>query len=221
MSRLEPPDGGSTAKGFIEGAAGAIECQLSAPKDKALGVAVICHPHPLYGGAMSNKIVYTLDGAARQFGLVSLRFNFRGVGRSAGTHDHAMGETDDCVQLGQWLRDRYPDLPLLQAGFSFGGYVSLHAATRLKPTAMITVAPPLDGYIDAMGQPPHPGCPWLTIHSRDDDVVSFDQMRKAAEIYKPAPQWIEVDNAGHFFHGRLGDIKGAAERFLEEHWPLP
>lgn len=215
---MKLPEPGQSAKGTIQGAAGAIECILAAPSAAPRGIAVVCHPHPLYGGALTNKVVYTLDAAVRSAGLMSLRFNFRGVGKSEGTHDNARGETEDCIVLAEWLQLQLPGQPLLLAGFSFGGFVSLQAASRLAPAAVVTVAPPLKGYIEGAGQPARPRCPWLTIHSRDDDVVGFEETRAAARIYEPPPEWIEVDGAGHFFHGRLGDIRTGTEAFLDKHW---
>lgn len=168
---------------------------------------------------MSNKVVYTLDACAHRFGLASLKFNFRGVGASGGEHDQARGETDDCLHLSQWMAEAFGALPLLLAGFSFGGFVALRAANRLCPAALITVAPPLRGYMEGMDQPPRPDCPWRIIHSRDDDVVSFEECRQASGLYQPPPDWHVVDDAGHFFHGKLDLVRTATNDFLQQHWP--
>jgi uncharacterized protein len=212
------PAPGQSAHGLIEGEAGAIECMLSMPRDAVRGVAVACHPHPLYGGAMSNKVVYTLASTALQAGMVSLRFNFRGVGHSQGAHDSARGEVQDCVRVASWLRAQQPGLPLLLSGFSFGAFVSLAAAAQLAPAALVSIAPPFGRYFEAP-DPPHPGCPWLVVHSRDDDTVAYDETFTTLEAYTPAPERVSLDGAGHFFHGRLEDIREPVRDFLDRHWP--
>ena len=207
------------------GPAGAIEAVLGAPKTPAWGGCVICHPHPLYGGAMSNKVVYTLASTASRAGLVTLRFNFRGVGKSAGLHDDGVGETDDTVWLATELRKLLPaDAPLVMAGFSFGAFVSLKAASRVKAAALMSVAPPFSAtraiYAEGEGPPPHPGCPWTVIHSRDDDTVAYADTARVLAEYDPAPKLTTVDGAGHFFHGRLGEVGSAFAALLDGIAPL-
>lgn len=215
------PAAGESARGLIEGAAGDIECLVAVPRGALRGVCVACHPHPLYGGEMGNKVVYTLASIALKQGLVALRFNFRGVGHSQGTHDSARGETEDCLRAVDWLRERAPGLPLLLAGFSFGAFVSLNAATRARPAALVSIAPPFGRYFEDAPNPPHPGCPWLAVHSRDDDVVAYDETVQILNRYEPAPELVSVDGAGHFFHGRLDTLQNAVGVFLDRHWPLP
>lgn len=215
------PAAGESAQGVIAGLAGDIECQVSVPSGEARGIAVICHPHPLFGGAMSNKVVYTLASCALRQGMVSLKFNFRGVGRSQGQHDAARGETDDCVTVVEWLRAQRPGLPLLLAGFSFGAFVSLNAAARVRAAALVSIAPPFGRYFDGAPNPPAPGCPWLAVHSRDDDTVAYAETAQILAQYQPAPELITVDGAGHFFHGRLQDLQDAVLPFLDRHWPAP
>lgn len=218
---LALPDAGASAQGVIAGIAGDIECHVSVPRGTVRGIAVTCHPHPLFGGAMSNKVVYTLASCALRQGLVSLKFNFRGVGRSQGQHDAARGETADVVTVVEWLRAQCPDQPLLLAGFSFGAFVSLNAASRVHPAALVSIAPPFGRYFDDAPNPPLPGCPWLVVHSRDDDTVSYAETAQVLAGYVPAPERVTVDGAGHFFHGRLQDIQDAVLPFLDRHWPAP
>ncbi|MGQ0699544.1 MAG: alpha/beta hydrolase [Panacagrimonas sp.] len=217
LSALPAP--GLSAQGLIAGAAGHIECLVAMPKGEPRGLAVTCHPHPLFGGAMSNKVTYSMASMALKHGMVSARFNFRGAGLSEGRHDNARGETDDCVTVAEWLRTQRPDLPMLLTGFSFGAFVSLNAATRIRPAALVSIAPPFGRYFDNAPQPPHPGCPWMTVHSRDDDVVSFEETRTILATYEPAPEQVVVDGAGHFFHGRLPDLQQAVLPFLQRLWP--
>ena len=204
-----PAPGGALAQ-TPRAAAGFLEVLLAAPRAPARGAALICHPHPLYGGAMSNKVVYTLASTALQSGLYALRFNFRGVGRSQGLHDEGRGETDDAVWLGEQLRAALPaGTPLLLAGFSFGSFVALKAAARLTPVALMSVAPPFGKYFGGEPAPAHPGCPWRVLHSRDDEVVDYAGTLADLERYRPAPELISVDGCGHFFHGRLDEVQRA------------
>lgn len=114
---------------LLEGGAGKIEALLEEPETGRVREAcLICHPHPLYGGTMHNKVVYRMARALRRSGSVALRFNFRGVGSSAGSHDNGLGELDDARILIEWLRQRYPELPCSVAGFSFGSRIALRLA---------------------------------------------------------------------------------------------
>jgi alpha/beta superfamily hydrolase len=212
------PEAGRSAQGTLDGAAGPIEALVAVSREPPRGVAVLCHPHPLYGGAMSNKVVYTLASVAQKCGLVAVRFNFRGVGASGGVHDAARGETDDCVTVVEWARAHVPGAPLLLGGFSFGAFVSLKAAARVAPQALISIAPPFGKYFDGAATPPHPGCPWIAVHSRDDDVVSYDESARILASYDPPAELVTVDGAGHFFNNRLPDLQAALIPFVERHF---
>ncbi len=118
-----------TQRQTIAGPSGAIECAVDAPAGTPRGVAVVCHPHPQHGGTMDNKVVQTLARAFMQLGYTAVRFNFRGVGASAGAWAQGPGEIDDALAVIAALRA--PGLPLVLAGFSFGGYVASNAAARL------------------------------------------------------------------------------------------
>ena len=209
------PAAGGSVQGVLAGPAGNLECVLAMPRNAPRGIAVVCHPHPLYGGAMSNKVVYALGAESLAQGLVTARFNFRGIGASQGTYDHARGEVDDALAVVDGLRAQAPGLPLLLAGFSFGAYVALKASAHARPAALVTIAAPFGRYFDDSQQPAHPGCPWLAMHSRDDDTVAFDESAAILRGYDPAPTLISVDGAGHFFHGRLQDIREAVAPFLQ------
>ena len=214
------PAPGAALDLLLPGEAGDLDVILAAPREPARGIAVICHPHPLYGGAMNNKVTYTLAAIALKAGFYALRFNFRGVGRSQGAHDEGRGEMRDTLAMANWLRERSPSsFPLLLAGFSFGGYVSVMAADQADPALLISVAPPFGGRFAYSVRPPQPRCPWLVIHSRDDDVVAFDATAEALGQYPTPPELHVVDGAGHFFNGRLGDIQQAAADFLQRHPP--
>lgn len=215
----EAPQPGKTLALSIAGPAGDIEALWGAPRaEPARGIAVICHPHPLFGGAMSNKVTYALASAAQAAGLHALRFNFRGVGASAGPHDHGRGETQDVVFLVDWLRQRTPPGPLVLMGFSFGSWIAQKAALQLAPAALVSIAPPLAKYFGDEPVPARPACPWLVVHGRDDEVVAYDDTRAILDAYAPPPEvLVTVDGVGHFFHGRLADITQAVEPFLAQH----
>ena len=215
-----PPPGASAAL-LLPGPAGEIETLIASPKSPVSppGCAVICHPHPLMGGAMSNKVVYTLAAAALECGLLALRFNFRGVGKSAGVHDQGAGETADTVFLARWLRQELPDAQIMLAGFSFGAHVSLRAAAEVKPRLQVSIAPPFAKANYASGAPAQgPGCPWLAVHGRDDDVVSYDETIAALNGYEPPPEIVSMDGVGHFFHGRLTEVRGIVSGFIQRNW---
>ena len=130
---------------LLPGPAGAIElaCALPDVANARAGAAIICHPHPLQGGTMHNKVVTIIERALLELGLATVRFNFRGVGKSEGMHDNGAGETDDVVAIAHWLRRVRPGDALWLGGFSFGSYVALRAAPRVEPAQMILVAPPV------------------------------------------------------------------------------
>lgn len=210
-----------TAALLVPGSAGEIETLLASPRAPAAtpGFAVICHPHPLMGGAMTNKVAYTLASAALKAGLHALRFNFRGVGKSAGMHDEGRGETDDVIALCHWMRERYPGARLMLAGFSFGAFVSLQAAAHAKPDLLISIAPPFGKKYAADVPPPRrPECPWLVVHGLDDEVVSYAETVAVLKKYSPPPELVTLDGVGHFFHGRLTDVSEAVGSFIQKNW---
>lgn len=219
-AEIELPAPGTSLATFVDGPAGRIEVLLASPAEPVpRGVCVVSHPHPLYGGAMTNKVVWTLANAAQKAGLLVARYNFRGVGQSEGLYDNAIGETDDALAVTRWLRAQAPDAPLLLAGFSFGAYVSIKAANVAKPAALVTIAPPFGRYIDNGAPPPRPACPWLVVHSADDDTVAFEETRAVLEAYAPPPVLHRFETAGHFFHGQLGALQAVVQPFIHHHFP--
>src|ERR1700722_856471 len=130
----------------IEGRAGTLEAIVEDPGEAGPSYAIVCHPHPLFGGTMDNKVVTTVARALQETGIPTLRFNFRGVGASAGVFDQGAGETDDAEAIAAWGAARWPDRTLVVAGFSFGGYVALRLAQQRslqqrQPRFLITIAP--------------------------------------------------------------------------------
>lgn len=215
------PENGSTEEVLIRGPAGRIEALLSAPQQPLAqaAFAIVCHPHPLFGGAMSNKVTYMLASSAQKAGLYALRFNFRGVGHSEGLHDEGRGETDDVVFLAGWMRERLPQARLVLMGFSFGAWVSVRAAQRLQPVAQVSIAPPFGKYVGDTSVPERPDCPWLVVHGTDDEVVDYAQTKAILDRYRPPPELVTLDGVGHFFHGRLTALGAIVVPFLQRHVP--
>jgi alpha/beta superfamily hydrolase len=197
-------------KFILAGAAGAMECVLDLPGDAAdgvapRGVALIAHPHPLYGGTMDNKVAQTLARTFTGLGYAAVRFNFRGVGASEGVHDNGHGETDDMAILLAQMRTRFPGLPVALAGFSFGTFVSAQLQQRL--TAAGEPAERLVLIGSAAGKWAMPDVPAdsILIHGEVDDTITL-----AAVLDWARPQDIPViviPGADHFFHRKLGHIK--------------
>ena len=198
----------------IEGPSGPLEARVEDPAPGVVPVAVgvVCHPHPLYGGTMQNKVVHTLARAMQELGVPTVRFNFRGVGGSAGAYDGGAGELDDALAACAWARRRWNCEALWLAGFSFGSAVALQAAQSVAPRALVTVAPPVGRIIVA--PVPRPACPWLVVQGDHDELVDVTQVRRWVGDYSPPPQCVVLEGAEHFFHGRLGDLRAAVLEFL-------
>jgi hypothetical protein len=196
----------------IAGPAGAIEALLEAPAaGEPPGFGVVCHPHPLFGGAMTNKVVHTVARCWNELGVPTLRFNFRGVGASDGQYDEGRGETDDAVAVIEFGRRRWPGAAVWLAGFSFGAYVALRAAARVRPALLVTVAPPI-GRWDFAGFAA-PACPWLIVQGDRDELVDAAAVQAWAAEQRPAPRVAVLAGAEHFFHGRLHELREAVRGF--------
>ncbi len=191
----------------IPGVVGELELLTACPPSaRARPVtAVICHPHPLHGGSMQNKVVHTLARGFGELGLRSVRFNFRGVGRSGGEYDHGMGETEDLLAVIAWVRARRPQDRIWLAGFSFGSYVALQASVRIDIDQLVLVAPPVNLYeFSALALP---SCPLLVIQGGADEVVPAAQVRSWVEQLASSPRLIYLEGVSHFFHGRLNELR--------------
>lgn len=210
---------GSSERLAIEGPAGALELLVSAPNEavEPQGVGVVCHPHPMHGGTLDNKVAYMLARGCNEAGLTAVRFNFRGVGASAGTFDEGKGEVDDLLAVATWSREQWPDARLVLLGFSFGAYVALRGAHRARPVQLITVAPPLRYFND--GEVPVPTCPWLVVQGDVDEVVDSRAVRERLQALQPAPQIRVLPDVGHFFHGHLTELRDIVVSSLTENRP--
>jgi alpha/beta superfamily hydrolase len=219
MPAAAPAFPSETSSLLLSGPAGAIELACALPGDAPprRGIAIIAHPHPLQGGTMHNKVVTITERALLELGLATVRFNFRGVGRSEGVHDNGDGETDDLVAIATWLRAQRPGDALWLAGFSFGSYVTLRAAARLDAAQLILIAPPVGRWDFSMVGAPT--CPWLIVQGEEDEVVDAAAVFAWAEGLQPKPQLIRMPETGHFFHRRLMDLRGALKNALAANLP--
>jgi len=194
---------------FLNGAVGKLETLTSMPasicKDP---IVVICHPHPLFGGTMHNKVVYTIARAFKELQIRTVRFNFRGVGTSTGEYAHGIGETEDLLAILQWIKQVSPAAPIWLAGFSFGSYVAARAAKVWPIAQLISVAPPIQNF-DFKALPPFT-CPWLVIQGERDEVVApesvFAWLDNLVDAENP-PHIIRMAESSHFFHGKLVELR--------------
>jgi alpha/beta superfamily hydrolase len=200
---------------MLEGPAGALEAQLDFPADVGApaAFAVVCHPHPLFGGTLTNKVVHTLARTFTDVGMPSLRFNFRGVGMSAGTHDEGRGEVQDVLAAVRYGHERWPQARLWLAGFSFGAAVAVCASREAMPAGLVAVAPAVDRLDIAAVMPT---CPWLVLLGDADEVVPPQRMLQWAQGLRPVPVTQVLAGAGHFFHGRLPELRERVTAFLNQ-----
>lgn len=197
---------------FIDGPAGRLEAILETPPDSGepRAVGVVCHPHPLHQGTMLNKVAHTLARSFVQLGAPALRFNFRGVGRSEGEFANAIGEIEDALAALDWMHARWPDAPLWLGGFSFGAQVSLGVSARRDLEWLVTVAPPVERMnLDAFVPP---RCRWLLVQGGADEVVDARAVADWAKSLQPAPAFEWLPGVGHYFHGRLNDLREIVQR---------
>lgn len=200
----------------IAGPAGELESLLEfSPEAKPLMTAVVCHPHPLYGGTMHNKVVFRAARAAREAGLPTLRFNFRGVGKSQGNYDKGVGERDDARAALDFLSARFPKLPICVMGFSFGAWVGLRAgAEDARAAALVALGlPTIDSDFSYLGGVTKPK---LIVQGtrdqygrREDVQAVFDSLAEPKQIH-----WVE--GAEHFFDGKLEEVRTVIHAFLAD-----
>jgi alpha/beta superfamily hydrolase len=209
----------------VVGAVGAIEAVYSEP-DQPRVVAVIAHPHPLFGGTMDNKVVTTVARAFHALDAITWRFNFRGVGTTQGRHDEGRGETDDMLAVIAEARADAPELPLLLAGFSFGGAVALRASGSADFAQLVLLAPGFRRITgQGMGEAPDPGDPALgapgrhthantyIVHGDLDETVPLgDSLAWAGVREVPV---VVVPGADHFFHRKLHVIRDVVSRMTD------
>lgn len=194
---MHPP---TLRKLFIDGPAGQLETVIDHPPEARRGIALIAHPHPLFGGTLDNKVVQTLAKTFVELGYVALRPNFRGAGKSAGAFDEGRGEIEDMLAVAGFARREFGNLPFLLAGFSFGAFVQSRVMTRLPAEKLVLIAPAVKRF-DISAVPVNT----LVVHGEQDDVVPL-----ASVLDWARPQQLPIvllPGTGHFFHGRLTQLK--------------
>jgi uncharacterized protein len=204
----------------VDGPAGRIEIAVDhpsvfptegLPEEAARGIALVAHPHPLFGGTLDNKVAQTLARTFAELGYVAVRPNFRGVGASEGAHDHGDGETDDLVRVADWALSRFGPLPVALAGFSFGAYVQTRVAKRIETERLVLVGVPHGMVTD--------GRTYRTETVPPDTVVIHGEFDETAPLAN-ALDWarpqelpvVVVPGADHFFHRRLNIIRDVIKR---------
>jgi alpha/beta superfamily hydrolase len=223
LTMTQPPTPFPEATGSLTlpGPAGALEVcvDLPDPAEACSGVVVVCHPHPLEGGTMHNKVVTMLARALRELGLTTVRFNFRGVGLSQGSYDNGRGETLDLLAVAQWAQQAHPERQLWLGGFSFGAWVSLLGARDLPVAQLISIAPPAGRWDFSAVQAPT--CPWLVVQGEADEIVAPKAVYDWLEKLGANPILVKMPDTGHFFHRRLMDLRGAIKNGVRRNLPPP
>lgn len=207
---LRPPP---ARKLSLPGPAGALEAVLEEPAvERVERFGVVCHPHSQFGGTLENKVVHTLARTMQELGVPTVRFNFRGVGGSAGEFAHGVGETDDALTVIDWGRARWPGAQLWLAGFSFGSYVAVRASVQRDTQRLISVAPPVQRF--DFSRLRVPACPWLVIQGDADELVDHNAVLAWTRELAPAPTVQVLSGVDHFFHGRLHELKDVLRAWL-------
>jgi len=203
---------------FLDGPAGRLEALLNTGAERATHAALVCHPHPLYGGTLHNKVVFHAMKALNNFGYPVLRFNFRGAGLSQGEHDHGNGEVDDVRAALDWV-DREFHLPMIFAGFSFGAAVGLRVACAdARVVAVIGLGLPVDAIDDRVYDFEFlRDCmkPKLFVSGDRDQFGPRAKLQRVVEALLEPRKLVIVEGADHFFEGRLRELREAIEIWIK------
>ena len=200
----------------LQGGAGAIEALVQEHADAShAAMAVVLHPHPLYGGTMHNKVVHRVAGTLFELGASVLRFNFRGVGKSAGRHDRGEGELDDARLALTWMRERHPAAQVWVAGFSFGSWVASRlAASEPACEQLLLVAPPV--HTQSFAEMRTSPVPKRVIQGLADDICRPENLTRALAGWAEPKQLVEVPGATHFFDKQLSQLSEAVRELMPE-----
>ena len=206
---------------FIPASHGQLEAILKEPSVERRGVALVCHPHPLGGGTMHNKVVFRVAAGLVDAGLVTLRFNFRGVGASTGVHEEVGGGREDVRDALKYLKDEYPDDEITLAGFSFGSRTGTEVGmSDDRVVRMISIGTPVDKYGDYDFLTANRK-PILFVHGDQDEFGAVENVRRLhEEVKKNADaELIVFENCGHFFDDHLNELRDAVREWTERHLP--
>ena len=197
---------------LISGPVGQLEAELSVPDAYQQGdpVAVVCHPHSLYGGSLRNKVVHILADTLNDLRVASLRFNFRGVGKSEGEFNQGQGEQADLGATVNWLKEHFPTAPLWLAGFSFGAFVAYRAHRQVEAQRLLLVAPPVSLF--GFGLPEPVTIPWVVIQGAEDEIVPAREVEQWVASQPNPPVFHLMAETSHFFHGRLNELREVVQQ---------
>jgi uncharacterized protein len=205
---------------FLSGPAGRLEAILWTPSRSAPPelVAVLCHPHPLFGGTLHNKVVYQTAKTLDALGIPVLRFNFRGAGLSGGAHDRGEGEKGDVRAAIDFLATEFPNTPLLVGGFSFGSWVGLRVGCEdVRVTELLSLGIPVNSlsftYLESCAKPK------LFVHGRNDEHGAWEKVEQVVSRLPGENRLVFVADADHFFAGQLGELDEAVSNWLQERHP--
>lgn len=193
---------------------GELEAILKEPSGEIKGVALVCHPHPLGGGTMHNKVVYRAASGLVEAGLVALRFNFRGVGNSTGAHDDGEGEKQDVTDALDYLTEMYPNQPVTLAGFSFGSRVGTEVSlSDDRIVRLISIGTPVDKYDFSYLK--NNRKPILFVHGDRDEFGSIANLNELVKMIESEKELIIFENCGHFFDEHLNELKIAVRDWIQ------
>jgi alpha/beta superfamily hydrolase len=207
---------------MLPGPAGVLEVAVDSPEADVTAlplVAIICHPLPIEGGTMHNKVVTMAARALRELGATTVRFNFRGTGASEGVFDHGEGERDDLRAVAAWVRAARPGDALFLAGFSFGAYVSISAAEELQPRMLVSIAPPAGRW--QFADIATPTMPWLVVQGEEDEIVDPAAVYAWLDALDADVELVRMPETSHFFHRKLMDLRGVIKQSAQRHLPEP
>jgi uncharacterized protein len=208
-------DGLSETVREIPGPVGPLEALLDLPAGAPRAAVVFAHPLPIQGGTMHTKVVFQAAKALARIGCVVLRFNFRGVGRSAGSWDDGRGEMDDYRAAIDFLAGRYPDLEMWAAGFSFGSYIAMTiGADDERICTLIGIAPPVDRYEFASVKLSTK--PKFIVHGEADELIPLKRVREFYAQLQEPKELVEIDRANHLFEGQASEAGDALEELLTD-----
>ena len=204
----------SAGEKIISGSVGDLQLQIDMPTepDASKPVVLLCHPHPLYGGSLQNKVVHMLARGFNDNGLTTVRFNFRGVGKSQGAFDQGEGEAADVALIADYIRQQSASIWL--AGFSFGAYVAAKAHQEIQAERLLLVAPSVTLY--NMDHIHNILIPWSVIQGSEDEVIDPAAIKAWLALQQQAPTLHWLEGAGHFFHGRLNELRD----IIRQDWQL-
>ncbi|MEQ1729785.1 MAG: alpha/beta fold hydrolase [Vicinamibacterales bacterium] len=199
----------------IPGPLGPLECLIEQPQGEPRAAVVFAHPLPTEGGTMHTKVVFQSAKALARIGCVVLRFNFRGVGRSAGAWDRGIGELADYDAAVDYVARRYPGLDIWAAGFSFGSYVAMTSGARDgRICALIGIAPPVDKYDFSMVKASMK--PKFIVHGEEDELISLKLVRQFYAVLPEPKEFVQIDRANHLFDGQASEVGDVLEELLND-----